>query len=319
MKLDNDFSYGETEVNLVQEELESGFKKYMHIERFGEMEVEGIEFGECFIFPKIDGTNSQLWYDGELKAGSRNRELSLDNDNQGFFAWAIQQENIAKLFLEYPYLRLYGEWLVPHTLKTYREDAWRKFYVFDVGVITGEGEELMPYLQYQPLLEKYNIDYIPPICSIKNATYENLINKLESNLFLIEDGRGVGEGIVIKNYSYRNKYGRQIWAKIVRSEFKEKQSKIKHTEAFASKMVEQEIIDHYLTKVMIEKVKANIENECGGWSSKYIPRLLSTVFYEFIKEESWNFVKGEKLPIVNFKTLNYLVIQKIKETFPQIF
>lgn len=296
-----------------------GFKEYMHIERFGETEVAGIEFGECFVFPKIDGTNGQLWYDGELKAGSRNRTLSLDDDNQGFMNWAIQQENIAKLFLDYPHLRLYGEWLVPHTLKTYRETAWRKFYVFDVSIITGEGEELLPYLQYQPILEQFKIEYIPPICSIKNPTYEDLVNKLESNFYLIKDGEDSGEGIVIKNYEFKNKFGRQVWAKIVKTEFKEKQSKIKHTEMNASKMIEQEIIDEYLTKTMIEKVKSKIENECNGWSSKYIPRLLQTVYYDLIKEETWAFVKEKKFPTINFRTLNFLTIQKIKEILPGLF
>ena len=45
------------------------FKKYMHIERLGTDEVEDIEFGECYIFYKLDGTNGSVWLDnGELKA-----------------------------------------------------------------------------------------------------------------------------------------------------------------------------------------------------------------------------------------------------------
>ena len=56
------------------------FRKYQHIERFGTMEVEGIELGLCYIFPKIDGTNSSVWLgeDGQIHAGSRKRELSLE-------------------------------------------------------------------------------------------------------------------------------------------------------------------------------------------------------------------------------------------------
>ena len=37
------------------------FKKYQHVERFGNIEVEGIELGKCYIFPKIDGTNASIW------------------------------------------------------------------------------------------------------------------------------------------------------------------------------------------------------------------------------------------------------------------
>lgn len=62
------------------------FRKYQHIERFGTSEVEQIEIGTCYVFPKIDGTNSSVWLnDGELCAGSRNRQLSLESDNAGFF------------------------------------------------------------------------------------------------------------------------------------------------------------------------------------------------------------------------------------------
>lgn len=45
------------------------FKEYMHLERFGTDEVEDIEFGECYIFYKIDGTNGSVWVDdGIIKA-----------------------------------------------------------------------------------------------------------------------------------------------------------------------------------------------------------------------------------------------------------
>ena len=66
-----------------------GFFKYQHVERLGTTETNGIEMGMCYIFPKIDGTNSQLWWNNGLKAGSRNRELYLDNDNAGFYNWAV--------------------------------------------------------------------------------------------------------------------------------------------------------------------------------------------------------------------------------------
>jgi len=298
-----------------------GFLKYQHIERFSTTETEGIEFGNCFIFPKIDGTNSQVWFENDtILTGSRNRVLALDDDNAGFCDYILHEEKFANFFLDNPFLRLYGEWLVPHTLKTYREDAWRKFYVFDVSVPNGEGEHLISYDIYKSILEKYNIDFIIPICSIKNPTYEDLVNKLDSNTFLIQDGKGFGEGIVIKNYDYKNKYDRQTWAKIVRSEFKEKHtSTMGHPEMCGSKMVEDEIVNEFLTKAMVDKIKSKIENENGGWSSKYIPRLLQTSFYDLINEESWNFIKEKKLPTINFKTLQHFVTNKVKQLLPEVF
>ena len=109
------------------------FIKYQHLERFGTTEVAQIELGECYIFPKIDGTNASVWIeDGKIKAGSRTRELSLESDNAGFYEWVLKQGNLLEYLTENPTHRIFGEWLVPHSLKTYRETAWRRFYIFDI-------------------------------------------------------------------------------------------------------------------------------------------------------------------------------------------
>lgn len=294
------------------------FIKYQHIERFGTDETEGIEIGTCHIFPKIDGTNSSIWLsNNKICCGSRNREVSLEEDNQGFMAYIIQQENVLEFFLKYPLFRLYCEWLVPHSLKTYRKEAWNKFYVFDV--MDSEGE-LLHYDIYSKMLDEFNITYIPPLAIINNPTYENLINKLPGNVYLIEDGKGSGEGIVIKNFNYKNKFGRQTWAKIVTSEFKEKNVRemgVKATDG--SKQIELEIVEKYCTQALVDKVYAKIASEMDGWRSQYIPRLLQTVFYDLVNEEAWNFVKEFKLPTINFRTLSFFCNNKIKELKKELF
>jgi hypothetical protein len=288
------------------------FKKYMHIERFGTTEVQNIELGECYIFPKIDGTNASVWLDenGELQAGSRKRHLSVDEDNAGFCKWAKEQLNLLDYLQDNPTHRLFGEWLVPHSLKTYREDAWRQFYVFDV--VLSDNKHLH-YCDYKPLLEKYNINYIPPLAIINNPDYEKFVVQLERNVFLIQDGKGAGEGIVIKNYDFFNQYGRQTWAKIVTSEFKEKHSKkMGAPKIKGKKMVEEEIAARYVTTALCEKVKAKIELD-NGFSSKQIPRLLNTVYYDVVKEETWNYIKKYNNPTINYKTLQHFVFKKVKE------
>ena len=300
------------------------FKKYQHIERFGTDEVEGIEFGECIIFYKIDGTNSSVWLDdyGVLKAGSRNRELTLDNDNAGFYNVVSQDQRVIDYLTKHPNHRLYMEWLVPHSLKTYRFDAWRKFYVFDVCLDKEDGGvEYLPYDIYKEYLEEFNIDYIPPLAKIKNPTYDSLVKLLDkTGQFLIEDGKGKGEGIVIKNYDYYNKYHRQTWAKIVCNEFKETQHKTMGCPEINSTIsTEEKIIQQFCTQSFIEKEYEKICNEQNGWSSKYIPMLLGTVWHEFITEEIWNILKTYKNPNINFKTLNAFLIQNIKEVKSEIF
>ena len=296
------------------------FRKYTHVERYGNDEVQGIELGLCYVFPKLDGTNGSVWNDGEgnICAGSRNRQLTLDSDNAGFYAAMLADDSIGEFLRYHPTLRLYGEWLVPHSLKTYRADAWRKFYVFDVW--DDEKEKYLPYDTYSEMLSTYEIEIIRPLAVIKNAAYENLLREVEQNSFLISDGGGAGEGIVIKNYAFENRFGRVAWAKIVTNEFKEKnREEFGHMEINGTKMIEQEIVDEYVTSALVNKVFAKIVNEHQGWNSKYIPRLLQTVYYDLVNEEIWNAVKKLKSPTINFRTLATLCTLKTKQHKPELF
>ena len=307
------------------------FKEYQHIERFGRDEVMDIDIGVCFIFPKIDGTNSSVWREtyhpnitpiatpswNILKTGSRTRELSLTQDNAGFHKYVDDNSlPFHAIFDKHPTWRLYGEFLVPHSLKTYREDAWRKFYVFDV--FDDELEEYIPYKIYQLELAEHGIDYIPPICVISDPSIEQLQREMENNTYLIQDGMGSGEGIVIKNYDYRNKWGRTTWAKLVRNEFKEK-----NAEAFGvremdgKKIVEKEFAETYVTQEFVDKTRAKIETilrEGGGPAERkaLIPRLLETCFHDLVVEETWDFLKNKKNPTIDFKKLRAHVIHIVK-------
>ncbi len=294
------------------------FKKYQHVERFGTSEVEGIELGVINVFPKIDGTNASVWIDnGEIKAGSRNRELSLEKDNAGFYAWASENENIKTYLTSNPTHRLYGEWLVPHSLKTYREEAWRRFYVFDITIDLEEGIEYIPYDVYQESLEEFKLDYVPLLVKYKNGDYDRFMNQLKQNTFLIKDGEGIGEGVVLKNYDFYNKYGRQTWAKIVGTEFKEQHRKKWGANEIELSMLEERIADEMLTEAFIEKEYSKLAID--GWESKFIPKLLGIIWHEFIIEESWNIVKKYKSPKIDYKILNRFVTGKIKRTLKEIF
>jgi ATP-dependent RNA circularization protein (DNA/RNA ligase family) len=179
----------------------------MHLERLGTTEVDGIEIGTVYVFPKLDGTNASIWLeDGELCAGSRNRKLSVDSDNAGFYNWALTQKNLKVMLQRNPNLSFYGEWLVPHSLKTYRDDAWRKFYIFDAY-----NHDTGMYIHYDGLkeiLDAHNADYLAPLAIVKNGNYETFQGLLEKNVFLIQEGQGLGEGIVLKNYEWENKFGK---------------------------------------------------------------------------------------------------------------
>jgi len=87
----------------------------------------------------------------------------------------------------------------------------------------------------------------------------------------------------------------------------------------STELIEEKIVNKFCTEAFIEKEYSKIVNEKESWKSQYIPMLLGRVYSEFIKEETWNFIKEFKNPKVNFKILNALIIKKIKETKKDLF
>lgn len=301
------------------------FIRYPHLERFGNSGVQDIEFGVTHIFPKLDGTNASVWYDERIRSGSRNRELDTVNpgnkDNAGFAEWVVKSQD-HKLYSFYSdknlrHYTLYGEWLVPHTIKNYREDAWRRFWIFDV--YDRDSGKFLPYEVYQPLMEDYGLDYIPCIKKFKNGSYDNFLHEAQNNShFLLPEG-SKGEGIVIKNYDWTNKFQQVTWAKIVLNEFKDNFHKAMGANLQEIGSPAQVICDFACTPHLIEKEYAKIVNEVGEWTSHYIPRLLHTVFHSVVTEELWDGLKKINYGSVNFQELKALCIQKVKQVKPELF
>lgn len=319
------------------------FRKYDHVERIGHSDVSDLLLGTVHIFPKLDGTNASVWKDGnQLCAGSRTRQLSPDADNAGFLAAMNEHLPVAAVLAERPGWRVYGEWLVPHTLKTYREDAWRKFWVFDVH----DGAKYLPFEYYAPILEQHGVEFIAPLCTFSNPSEANLQHEVEQNTYLIADGAGVGEGIVIKNYQWQNKHGRQPWGKIVRNEFKEDNRKaFGMPEKDGEFQVELAIAEEFVTATLVGKERTKIvweyclaeqisdeeqdipatheaharqmEEQHRG---KIIPELLGRVYHCIVVEELWMALKKHKAhQVIDFRKLRACCIQRTKTLAQDLF
>jgi hypothetical protein len=89
-------------------------------------------------------------------------------------------------------------------------------------------------------------------------------------------------------------------------------------ESIKKDLVEEEIAEAYVTTALCEKVLAKIEND-GGFTSRRIPELLNTVYYDIVKEDSWEYVKQFKDPTINYKTFKHFVFGKVKDRLPKIF
>lgn len=316
------------------------FRKYDHVEHLDRPEVVGIEMGTVHIFPKIDGTNASVWLDadGKVQAGSRTRQLTIEADNAGFCVWVNSDDPKAAMLRSWlrPGLVVYGEWLVPHTLKTYRADAWKRFWIFDVfDHATGR---YVPWDSYGPILTDAGLDVVQPLCSIVEPSPAQLQAQVAMNTFLIADGAGVGEGIVIKNYAWVNRYERQCWAKIVRNEFKEKHGKafgaaVKHGEF----QVEIAIAEEFCTPTLVGKTRAKIITDIASRDgidlcqpnaqqdiehtnrAKIIPQLLGRVAYDLVTEEIGAILRKHRKPVIDFGKLEQRIILRTKELACDLF
>lgn len=293
----------------------SDFIKYHHVERFGRPEVAGIEDGVCHVFPKLDGTNASVWWEDEgIRAGSRRRPLTPMDDNHGFCDWAYHNDKLIYFLEAYKHLRLYGEWLVPHTFKGYRDDAWRRFYVFDV--VERNTNEFVAYDEYSQLLEQYDLDFIPRIAIVNHGQEKQFWDIAEQNDYLCKPGAGPGEGIVIKRHGFTNRYGRTVWAKMVRSEFKEQNLKTMGCPVVSgAERVEDKIIAAAVTPTLVQKELAKIQ-----WLDGPVqPRLLQSVYRCVVTEELWPAIKKLKNPTIDFKLLNRLCVGRVKELASDLF
>ena len=294
------------------------YKSYQHIEKLGTIETEGILNGNVHLSYKIDGSNGCIFLkdDSKLGFGSRKRELSIADDNMGFVYSFISNKELynkyLSILLKHPTYIIYGEWLVPVTIKRYDLDAWKKFYVFDI--FDTETGKYLPFDEYRKILDEHELLYIPEIAVLTNPTEEEIKTYLDkTGDYLITEG--LGEGIVIKNYDYKNKYGRTTWAKMLTEDFRKnkKESREKNHIAKEKEDIEFIIINAFLTPEHVLKEKHKIEEKYGGWSSKNIHELLNRVYDEFLKDNFEIILKKFKDPTINFWNLRKYSNDYVKE------
>jgi len=269
--------------------------------------------------------NASVWLapDGTLRAGSRNRTLSLEEDNHGFCEWvqATGREACLAALAALPKgAHIFGEWLVPHTLKTYRAEAWRRFYVFDVAVPGGDGYRFLPYVDYANACAPTGLDLVHPLGVVNHPTVEKLQAFVGSNTYLIADGAGAGEGVVVKRYNYRNRFGRTVWAKVVRNEFKESNrlafgpATVDLAPPFEARLADA--MPPEIAHKVVAKLRAAND---GTFNSRMIPQLLGTVWHDFVTEELWEILKRHKNPTINFAVLQRHVYAAVKRHVPELF
>ena len=276
------------------------FIRYMHVERLAEnnTEIDGILDGKIYVYPKLDGSNHCVWWDddrGAMRCASRNQVLTSEYDSTKFVHTYVipNMDKLEFLVRDNMKLTFYGEFMRPHVIKDYYNDVWDDWYVFDV--VNQETGKWMSFEEYQPILEQYNISYIPPMKVLENPTREDLDACVNNNHFMMQDDC-LGEGIVIKNYDFVNRYGRTTWAKIVREEFKV-MSKATPAERGEETSIESKLVNNYLSPEYIEKEYYKFIDDRGEWNDRMIPGLIQHVMFEWWKDYSYDVIATLKKPI----------------------
>lgn len=310
------------------------FRKYNHIERLTSPDVEGLLDGDITYSYKLDGTNASLRWDNDdscIAAYSRKRRLSAEDDNAGFYAWAISDDPEAAFLRNFlfhnPDIIIYGEYLgstkfIGH-IKDYNSDTLGKLWIFDVFNTTKD--HYLSEFEWRHALdvaygsqewEKNGFPWYIPYFEMENPTIEKIQKAAENNKFLLDNANHPGEGIVIRRADFRNKHGHYEMGKFVLDEFIQSKSKKKNIPIAGE--IEKDIVETMVTNAELTKTKEKVVLACkaeefDATNSKMIGMYINFVWKDAILDEIATIIKKWKNPTINFRSLNNLCAEKARK------
>lgn len=285
-------------------------KKYTDIIRLGHKTTVGVlnEGDNIVIQEKLDGANASFkLHEGVILAFSRNTQLSSENNLRGFYEWT-QTLDPAKLLDGVIY---YGEWLVKHKLD-YGSNM-NQFYLFDIY-----NEFIGEYVNFSMVKDeshRLSLNLIPLFYEGNYQSFEHLQSFVGQSVLGAE-----GEGVVVKNVNYKDKYEKQCFVKLVSDGFREVQKQKAPKDpnfqsvemAFVHECVTKARVEKLLYKLVDEKV---LDEQFGIEDMGLILKHLGTrVYDDIMKEESDSLNTyeekdirkciGKKLPVIVKSILN---------------
>ena len=296
----------------------SKFVKYPKLLQLGESENKTVfDFpeDEVIIEEKVDGGNGRfrLHPDGFIQFGTRNMELNSPTDpnqsdeakNYGAFIQYVK--SIVKPEDLNPNYVYFGEIMIKHTLN-YDWDTTPPFIGFDIGYVVQniqtDGEEQMVFLNYDMKVAEFERLGLPLInLKFRGKTKELKTEELTSFIEQSAYGGVESEGIVIKNYGRTNKYGRQMFGKVVTSQFKEV-NKLAFRAFKKSHDETDRLVKELITPARIRKVILKETTEGGQELSK---KLMHCVPHRVIHDA---FEENLVYILKDFKEIDMSVLKK---------
>lgn len=288
------------------------FKKFVDIETLGKSEnsciVTNAEDG-IIIEEKVDGGNGSFWVeDGELHVGSRHHDLTLEKDVRTFTKERAELLKIldGKLELINKNYIYYVEWMQKHTVN----------YNGGITAVVGLDIRLKPLTEDEPSKFLFYNDKVNefsklgvPIVALKWSGLAKDVNEALLKTLLAKSlyYDGLPEGIVVKNYGRTNKYGRQIFAKIVNDNFQE------HSKSRTNKIRPSDdselLINTFVTEARVNKrILSLITEGKQDLGLALMTHLPISVIKDIFKEESEWMLKNCK--VINFATIKHIASAK---------
>ena len=305
----------------------ANYKSFHHVLKVDKPDVDGVLNGTLDVFPKIDGSNGEMFArDGEVHYGSRKREVTCEDDNANFASYMSNSANeevasLRQYCLDHSNYIVYGEWLggvdgmkFTGSLKGYLEGGFVVFAVFDIE----EGR----YLRYDEWHDDIAAIYhlvVPRIATLTNPTMDDVVALLDKTDYLRPEGNP-GEGIVLYNYDFYDKWNHFAGiVKLVREDFlNSKSRKSKANEAKAAGETEREFVEAYCTISEISKAQAKImvEMRVDEWTNDkaLIGRTMNEVAHAVLEDNLLDFIFKKKMKVdMSFGTIRNLINQKVRD------
>ena len=282
--------------------------KYTKIKAIGADEIkELLTLSDLAVVEvKLDGGNARTTLnetgDG-LIFGSRTNTLPYDADTNGWlFVGAMKQA-----FEKYPDkfvkgIQYISESMQKHTLTYTKVPLTVGYDCIDLS--TGE---YLPYEQSKKLFEDIGIPFVHIHC-VKPAnelTVDELVEYIKQPVYR----DGAEEGVVVKVYSTKNRFGRPMFGKIVTDDFK-----VQNRKAFGEnqpkkpKGLENRIAEMYFTPARFEKAIQHFKQEGELINMSLMPKLFAYISDDILIEHILEIKNmGNSL---NFGSMNKIIASK---------
>jgi len=288
------------------------FHKYTKIKTLGDPENEGILTipGKVVTQEKVDGANFAFFVeDSVLHFCSHNQNLT-DSEQ-------IEKTGIPKNWKAIePVLNIWKE-----TLEKFNEDLY--YYCESCQKHTISYDDIPGCIGFD-ILNLYDGEFLDwklaeiefkclglPFIHIyeEKESTEITVDYLKSLYQTSAYRDGTAEGVVIKRYDVKSKYGKPLFAKIVDDDFKEKNREVfGGGDPIHRKTNETEMAEIYATSGRIEKIIHKLHDQGFEIRMELMKYLFKVVVKDILEEEIVEIYENYKS--VDFKALESLVSKK---------